>query len=155
MKIKNLKLNEKSASKLAACVLVGTLVATTLIGCRKAEERNNLLKGTMLENTCVITLEDGTKDIAIAVSSCDRDEYHHYYSVISGEYFSGKKCESNAINRTVIHHYGITNEENIISYLTTDDLEKAIQGKLDNDDIITIISRVMEPTNEEENTKTK
>lgn len=40
MKIKNFKINQKAASKLAACVLVGTLVATTLTGCGTKVDRD-------------------------------------------------------------------------------------------------------------------
>lgn len=153
MRIKNFKINQKATSKLVACVLAGTLAATTLTGCEDTN-RNNLLKGTILENTCVVTFEDGSKDIAVAIDTCD-DKYHHYYSIISGEYFGSKNCQKKTIYKTVVHHYGITNEENITGYLTTDELTKAIQGELDNNDIITIVSRSIEPINEKTNTKTK
>ncbi len=155
MKIKNFNLNQKAISKLATYVLAGTLIATTLTGCQKNIEENCLLQGTILENTCVVTLEDGSKDFAIAVSSCDHEEYHHYYSVISGIYFGGNDCWTYVINGNTVHHYGITNEENITNYLTTDELTKALEGTLNNEDIIAIVGRVIEPTKEETNTKTK
>ena len=153
MKIKNFKINQKAVSKLAACVLVGSLAATTLTGCDIKKE--NLLKGTILNNTCVVTFENGSKDIAVAVGICDDQDYHHYYSITSGEYFGSKKCTKPMIGGTVIHHYGIINEENITSYLTSDELTKAVQGKLDNNDIANIVSRTVNSTDEEINTKTK
>lgn len=160
MKFKNCKINQNAASKLVACALVGTLAATTLTGCearngRTTGDRNNLLKGTILENTCVVSFEDGSKDIAVAVGICNEEAYNHYYSITSGEYFGGRQCVQEKINGTVIHHYVITNEENITGYLTTDELTKATQGELDNNDIIAIISRAIEPTAEETTTKTR
>ena len=134
-------------------MLVGTLAATTLTGCGVAVNRNNLLKGTILENTCVVTFEDGSKDIAVAIEICEDKDYHHYYSITSGEYFGSEKCSKEKIEGSVVHHYGITNEENITGYLTTDELTKAIQGELDNNDIIAIVSRSIQPTAEETNTK--
>lgn len=152
MKIKNFKINQKAVSKLAACVLVGSLAATTLTGCGGVD-RNNLLKGTILENTCVVTFEDGSKDIAVAVGTCGDRDYHHYYSIISGEYFGSSKCTQSTIEGTVVHHYGITNEENITGYLTSDELTKAMQGEFDNNDLINIVSRTVNPITEETNTK--
>ncbi len=152
MKIKNLKVNQKVASKLASGVLVGTLAATTLMGCA---DRSNLLKGTILENTCVVTFEDGSKDIAVAVGVCGNQTDHHYYSITSGEYFGSEKCAETKIKGTVAHHYEITNEENITGYLTAKEITKAIQGELDNNDIIAIVGRTIEPTAEETNTKTR
>lgn len=156
MKIKNFKINQKAASKLATCVLVGTLVATTLTGCEpKNNERNNILKGTILENTCVVTFEDGSKDIAITVGTCNDVNYHHYYSVISGEYFGSEKCNRGYLNRNVLHHYSIKSEETITNYLTADILTKALQNELDNDDISAIITKILEPTVEETNEKSR
>ena len=77
MKIKNLNINRKATSKLAACMLAGSL-ALTACGEEKIDDKNNILKGTILENTCVVTFEDGTKDIAIAIESCNYSQYPHY-----------------------------------------------------------------------------
>lgn len=156
MKIKNLKINQKAASKLATCVLVGTLAVTTLTGCGSSVgSRKNLLQGTILENTCVVTFEDGSKDIAVAVSDCFHKKCHHYYSITSGEYFGCKNCSKSKIDGSIVHHYPVSYEENITGYLTTDQLAKAIKGELDNNDIIAIVGRVVEPTTEETNTITK
>ena len=160
MKIKNFKINQKAASKLAAYGLVSALAATILTGCVAkvggATDRNNLLKGTILENTCVVTFEDGSKDIAVAVGKCNYGEYpRHYYSITSGYYFGNKECVQKEINGTVAYHYGITNEENITGYLTAEEFKKAMQGELDNNDIIAIVSRAIEPTVEETTTKTR
>ena len=102
MKIKNFKINKSAASKLAACVLVGSLTTTMLTGC--STDRNNILKGTILENSCVVTFADGSKDIAVAVGNCDNSEYHHYYSITSGEYFGDHKCTKKKLEGMVVHH---------------------------------------------------
>ena len=151
MKSNNFKINKNVASKLAACVLVGSLAATMLTGC---SDRDNILKGTILENSCVVTFADGSKDIAVAIGSCwESCEYHHYYSITSGEYFGDKKCTKDRIEGTVVHHYGITNEENITGYLTSDELARAMKGELNNDDIVSIVSRTVNPIAEETSTK--
>ena len=151
MKSNNFKINKNVASKLAACVLVGSLAATMLTGC---SDRDNILKGTILENSCVVTFDDGSKDIAVAIGSCwESCEYHHYYSITSGEYFGDKKCTKDRIEGTVVHHYGITNEENITGYLTSDELARAMKGELNNDDIVSIVSRTVNPIAEETSTK--
>ena len=152
MKSNNFKINKNVASKLAACALVGSLAATMLTGC---SDRDNILKGTILENSCVVTFDDGSKDIAVAVGNCDNCEYHHYYSITSGEYFGDKKCTKDRIEGTVVHHYGITNEENITGYLTSDELARAMKGELNNDDIVSIVSRTVNPIAEETSTKTR
>ena len=151
MKIKNLKMNPKVASKLATCVLVGSLSVTLLAGC---SERDNLLEGTILENTCVVTFEDGSKDIVQAVGTCDDPQFNHYSSVISGEKFGSKDCVSNVIMGEVAHHYGIVCEENIIGYLTEEDIAKAMRGELEDDDILAIVNRTV-LQNVEEETKNK
>lgn len=153
MKIKNFKINKSAASKLAACVLVGSLTTTMLTGC--STDRNNILKGTILENSCVVTFADGSKDIAVAVGNCDNSEYHHYYSITSGEYFGDHKCTKKKLEGMVVHHYGITNEENITGYLTSDELTKAMKGELNNNDIVSIVSRTVNPIAEETSTKTR
>ncbi len=159
MKIRNFKINQKAVSKLAACVLVGTLAATTLTGCGR-NDKNNFLEGTILEDTCVVTFEDGAKDIAVTLTDCIVDTntgkyYHHYRSVISGECFASEKCISKSTNSPAFRYYGITNEESITRYLTPNEIAKAMQGELDNNDIIAIVRRTMEPTTEETNEKTR
>lgn len=157
MKIKNFRINKKATAKQMACVLAGSLAVTTLTGCEDTVDRNNILKGTILEDTCVVTFDDGTKDIATAIDICsflDVNRYH-YYSVISGEYFSDENCTAYEIEGKIAHHHIITNKESITGYLTSDELTKAMQGELDNNDLISIVSRVIEPVTEETNTKAR
>ena len=148
MKIKNFKISEKTAFKIAPFVLVSTLLTSTLTGCgEKNIDRNNLLKDTILENTCVVTFEDGSKDIAVAVSECLFSKYHHYYSVTSGEYFSDDPCSKDKIEDNIMNHYPIDKVEPLT--LTPNEITKAIQDGLDNDDIIAIVNRTIGLNNEE------
>lgn len=154
MKIKNLKINQKTVSKLATYVLIGSLATATLTGCSNTDmTTNNLLKDTILENTSVITFENGSKDIAITISGCPYSkDYKHYSSIISGICFGDKECTTNKSNGHYLNNnQKIVNVESISNYLTIDDLTKAIQGELDNDDIIAIVNRVIEPVTEVDN----
>ena len=142
MKIKNLKINQKLMTKLSACVLVGSLTAMTLTGC--SNDKDNLLEGTILEKACVITFEDGSKEIAVSDAYCKYDNVFLYYSIVSGEYFSDDECPHIGMSET-IHKYDIVQAEVITKYLTADDLTKASQGELTNDDVINIVTRVINP----------
>lgn len=147
MKFNNLKLN--GALKLATYISIGSITAASLTGCSAKNNNNdNILKGTILENTNVITLEDGSKDIAVAVDYCSTiDQCTHYYSIISGEYFSDVECEIkeyriSTFEHVIVKHYIITNEESIAKYLSADEIKKGINGELSNEDISTIITRI-------------
>lgn len=152
MKIRNFNINPKITTKLSSYILVASLLACGLSACRHnaSSQRSNILKGTFLENTCVVTFEDGSKDIAVAISSCAGSKYNHYYSVITGEYFgdSEQNCVKEKIDGTIIHHYPIVNEENIIGYLTEDVLLKVVSGKLTNEELISFISQTITPNEE-------
>ncbi len=143
MKIKNFKIDQKAASKLVACVLVGTLAATTLTGCgATVNNKTNFLKGTALEGTTVVTFEDGSKDIAVAVDKCVKSQdYKHYRSIVSDIYYAPKDCNLDYQGNDMLHHFEIVNVENIINYLTADELDKAVKDGLDADDIAVIINR--------------
>ena len=148
MKIKNFNINANVLSKAATFVLAGSLVSAALTGCGD-KSADNLLEGTILEGARVITYDD-VKDIATPKSLCNgtRNSYH-YKSAISGGYFADEKCtHSKTDTGHAIQHCNIIDNESIIAYLTTDDLTKAYNGELTDEDIIAIISRAVEPENE-------
>lgn len=156
MKINNLKVNKKKIKKV---ILGGAVVLISLTGC---EETKNILQDTVLEGASVITLEDGTKDIAVIKEICNEKQtkYNHYYSVISGIYFSNNDCSHNyyykyGISGKKLYHFDIVQEENITKYLTSSEIEKATEGNLSDKDIAGIISRITEATNDNKLTKTK
>ena len=148
MKIKNLRINQKLMTKLSSCVLVGSLTVMTLTGCSSNDiiTSDNLLKGTILENARVITFENGRKEIAVVDSFCIKTDYNHYYSIVSGEYFSDKNCGTDLTRDNCIYKYTIISDESITKYLTKDDLIKANKGELIDDDVINIVIRIINPT---------
>lgn len=147
--MKNLKIFEPAVSaKVVSCALTGALAATALVGC---SGRNSVLDGTVLEDSVVVTFSDDSKDVAIAVESCEDSSLPHYQSVTSGVLYGNEYCShknDGFFDFRPIHHYSIINEENILQYLTLEELKKANNDELTEDDIITIIERVSRSTNE-------
>lgn len=143
----------KNVAKLSCGILAGTL-AMTLTGC--SNEQEALLNGTILNNCTVITMDDGSKDIANVkcvhgLDDSDRTKCTHYHSVISGaKYFDQTKYNDYLTSGTLYQNYSIKNSENIVKYLTKEELEAAINNKLTNDDLLNIIMRI----NEQEETLT-
>ena len=143
MKIKNLKINQKAASKLAAYTLVCSLAATSLTGCSTNDRnKNNMLRGTVLEGTNVVTLEDGKKDIVYSIDTCNDCKFNHYYSIATGEYFCDEDCSLNILDGHIYHHYKIASEESILSYLNSEEIAAASYGTLSKDDLVNIVTRV-------------
>ena len=83
-------------------------------------------------------------------SNCLYNDYSHYYSIVSGEYFSDESCTNTVTFNHTNYKYVIINDESITKYLIADDLTKAIQGELSNDDVINIVTRVINPAIETE-----
>ena len=145
MKIKNFKLNKGITTKLATYILVSSLTASTLTGC----SNDSLLEDTLLEKTIVVTFIDGSKDIVVPVEVCRNGEANHYRSIISGSYISDKECEHRTYGtRGYINHYEITSLESITKYLTSEQLKKAMNGELTNEDIVGIVTKTIEPITE-------
>ena len=152
MENRNFIINKKDISKIVSYILAGSIAASTLTGCES--KRDPILKGTILESTSVVTFEDGTKDIVLVDCYCTYDVYNHYYSVISGEYFCSNKCETPELSGST-HQYEIINEEDIVCYLTALDVTKAMRGELSEDDIVDIVNRVLDSTEDITNNKTR
>ena len=145
MKIKNLLINKKAKVKLATFILAGTLASSMLTGCGRSKD--NILEGTILENTTVITFNGGSKDIVKPVEVCSSlDSDFHYYSVTSGNCYSDNNCGHICCyceyGCYFLQNTNIEDKENITEYLTPDEIEKAYNGNLTNEDIIEIITRI-------------
>lgn len=126
--------------------MASTIFAVGLTGCSKQKE--SLLNGTVLEDSRVITFEDGHVDIAIMDKRCmEDDEVHHYRSIITDELFGSKSCKN-----VFIYHYDISSNESIVSYLTEDDLTKAMKKELTDEDIANIIKRIVSSDEKQEET---
>lgn len=148
-KIKNLKV------RVAAVALIGTMTSISLIGCgNKNDSKTSFLSGTVLESSMVLNFEDGHKDIVSSEGHCPhlRCYSNVYRSIITNEYISTNDCTASYYKGDhKLNHYDITCIESILSYLTSNDIKKAAKGELTEDDILTIIDRVLE---KEETTKT-
>ena len=157
--MKNLKINKNLSKKIISYVLVGTMGIFTLTGCSTKDTNNNLLKGTILENTNVVTFEDGTKDIVRKNGLCktiDCEEYHTIYdSVVTGEHFVSSECKLIYARYTdgtyQVNRYSINSDEGIIRYLTNEEIVKASKDGLTEEDIANILNRIF--TKEEEKIK--
>lgn len=158
MKIKNFKIDLKKALKMTKYVLVGSFLTVGLTGCG-SEEKDALLEGTLLEDAIVLTFDDGSKDVAVVKGKCyDDDNYEHYRSVITNEYYASNLCldevEATVGKNKILNKYEIVNQEKITKYLTKEELKSAANDELDTDDIIAIIDRTVN-TSTETNSKTK
>lgn len=126
--------------KLYAIALASTLVTTSLTGCGKEKP---LLKGTILEN-CAVTEINGEKTIVRFYSD---GTHYHYQDIVSGlVYIKENEC-SNKRYDTLPQDISF---KNITCYLTEEELSKAIQKNLTQEDIIAIVCRVNSENTEEE-----
>lgn len=136
----------------AALALVGTMTTGVLTGCGN-NNKPSLLDGTILEETRVISFDDGHKDIATIedvscnASGCNCSE-KMYKSIVTDEYFSNDRCEASLffkgvdLSGVILNHYSFIDDESIVVYLTTDEIVKASKGELTEDDISNIINRI-------------
>ncbi len=145
MAIKNLQVNGKMGQKIASLAIAGSILAASLTGC--GSSKKSFLNKTSLEKTSVVTFCDGSKDLVNTLKNPCRDslEYNHYVSLISGNYYSDMECKHVQVDGEVNHHYDILSVENITKYLTDDEITKAINDELTDEDVKIIIERITEP----------
>lgn len=132
-------------------VLMSGLALSLLAGCGK---KDNVLEDTILEETVVGTV-DG--DVAILryhhsdygtgrAEKRNTEEHAHYYDIVNGEYITDFKSCTNISVRTVKE---ITVEGSIYTYLTEEELLKAMNSELTDEDIVAIIKRIQNSLEEE------
>lgn len=149
-----LKLDKNTSKRIVALALATTMTTGALSGCKS---KDNLLDGTILENTRVITFEDGHIDIASENSHnytfrLSEHNHNHYKSIITNERFSTSDCNLTAID----YKYEITSDESIVAYLTPEEIVKFATEEITNEDIKNIILRIFTEHEEtKETTKTK
>ena len=156
--MKNLKINKNLSKKIISYVLVGTMGIFTLTGCSGKNSNKSLLEGTILENTNVVTFEDGTKDVVRMVGRCNADceEIHKVYnSIVTDEYFVSSKCKliyaRLGDGYYQLNKYSIIEDNGIIRYLTNEEIVKASKEGLTEEDIANALNRIF--TKEESKTK--
>lgn len=144
MKEKNIKINHKALVKLATFAAVGTVTIGSLTGCQG--KNRSILHDTPLNNSYVITFENGTKDIALAKGISGSSSYFVYESIISENRYT--KIYDKSERTPLCHTAGGEQEMPIVSvepisvYLTSEDIQKGINNTLSNEDIIAIIERI-------------
>lgn len=154
-----LKLDKNTSKRIVALALATTMTTGALSGCKS---KDNLLDGTILENTRVITFEDGHIDIAENTrvktnvdgnfDIASEHNHNHYKSIITNECFSTSDCNLKAID----YKYEITSDESIVAYLTPEEIVKFATEEITNEDIKNIILRIFTEHEEtKETTKTK
>ena len=150
----NFKIDRKASQKIVALALATTMTTSVLSGCSSKNSKSNILGGTILENSRVITFEDGHIDIAVANDNdyvgASTHEHHHYKSIITNEKFASSECDFK-----LDYKYEITNNESILMYLTPEEIAKATSEGLTNEDIKNIILRIFTEQEEMNKVKTK
>lgn len=144
MKINKFKKNKISKfrnTKLYKGIVVG-VSALTLLSALTACKSTDPLDNTKLENARVITFEDGNKDVATYIGDCENDnKYGHYRSLVTDEFYVNNNCNE-SFARIGEYHYNIVNDENIGKYMTTDEIRKAMNDKLTDEEANEIILRI-------------
>ena len=141
-KLKLAKPSFKKGAIITACTL--SMMALSACG------EKNLLENTILEDTKVITFEDGSKDIVYVREDCRKDGFEHYYSIVTGEIIADDACKDNKCSDKTLNCYEIKTVESIVKYLTQEELTKAVESEIKKEDISKIISRVLTDTEEKE-----
>lgn len=152
--MKNFKL------KTAALLSAGTMVLS-MTGCGDKNNKNSILEDTLLEKTIVATV-DGDISVLRPISSKNRaysqyeagsKEHQHYFDIINGGYITTDRenCDSSLV--TAVE--SIEKKGSIQSFLTEDEMLKAKNDELTEDDVVAIVYRIKESTEEKENSKAK
>lgn len=144
--MKNLKV------RVPAFLTAGTILFT-MSGCGK---KGAILEDTLLEKTFVATVDD---DIAILkpqssgeslCSVVEINAHYHYFDVISGQWITdAEEC----VNKYVTEVGNIEKIGSIDSCLTEEEMLKAQNDELTDEDVVSILYRIKEK--EEEKTKIK
>ena len=157
--MKNIKFNKENISKIAkrgAAISLAVVMASSLSGCGK---KDIILEDTILEGTVVATV-DGEKEILkeflpLTHEVSKKGDDKHYQNVITGEYLmTNSSCDNMAadLGRNKAQRYAeITDIESISNYLTKEEIEKANNDKLEDADIVSIVTRIKAIPNEDTN----
>jgi hypothetical protein len=130
----------------------------TLSGCfGKSNSKDHALEGTLLDKAVVGTVDDNTAFLRAKNSKangnfgCDADasipSHQHYTDIINGEVLTDS---DDCINSNTRKCEGIEIIDDILSALTPEELEKAINNGLTNQDLIDILTRIRKTKEEKE-----
>ena len=153
--MENFKFLGKGFKKITPFVLAGTIMAT-MAACGKEEEKDNILAGTILENTIVATTDDGNvylveETINNRTSNECKDSFH-YKDVISGNYYHLMEDENDKCTLGSYINVDFETMEPISLYLTKEEL---LKDDFTEEEIVDIIDRAVMSQQPEEIQKTK
>ncbi len=159
--MKKFKLNKNISKKIISLTLTGFITISSLVGCSNNIKNKTIsFKGSNLKNVNIIIYNNEEKDIANRVSYCSprvcTGDHDVYKSVVDGEMFTDDECKAKSSADylgTTLNKYDIKNMENITTYLTLEELEKANKNELTEEDISNIITRIFVEENNIQKTK--
>ena len=137
------------SKKLAAFCLASGITITSLAGCgqstEQAKNKSYILEGTMLDHTVVATIEGET---SVFRSELKREcglflgSHYHYVDIVSGNSVTDfSYCSDYLVTKMVSD---VENSKEIMYYLTEDELKKAMNNELTDEDLIAIVYRIKE-----------
>lgn len=144
MKIKSGKIGNIN-KKLLAGTLALVSSMTMLAGCTGDELSEIVLSDTVLAGKRVITFEDGSKDVVKKDRLCMCDDPHYiYYSCTKtpATYYVDDYCKSSKKIELAIYTE-IKETKDILNYLTSQEIKKATNNKLTDEDILNIKNRII------------
>ena len=159
--MRKFEINKNYSKKFISLTLAGVVMLSTLVGCSNGMKNRKLwFKGDNLKNVSVIFFNDEVKDVATNNLYCSprvcTGKHEVYRSVVNGEMFTDDDCKAKSSADylgTNLNKYDIKIIENITSYLTIEEIEKANKNELTEEDVSNIITRIFEEENSIQKTK--
>ncbi len=139
---KDRELKKKLVKKGVAVLLASTMIGTVFTGCAK----KSLLEETILDGTEIVYVDDQPLIMSYFYPRGAKCAGKHYKDIVSGKIYHIKN-ENNDDNE-VCHYNDIntlsseTKIEPITPYLTSEEIEKAKDGKFTDADAIAIEQRI-------------
>ena len=117
----------------------------------KNEKKKSLLEGTVLEDAFVISFNSGLKDVVRVTGFSTETGKHVYQSILSGAMFadSGEKQNIEWCANHRVFLQPVTTNESITSYLTAEEMIKALNNELTQEDLVNVVTRAVIPSEEQ------
>lgn len=137
----------KKSTRLAAMALALGITVGSTSGCSNKKD-SYLLQETIFDKTIVANVNGNIAFVRPESSRVDclgfiegaADEHIHYFDIISGQWITNSEY---CVNRTgVLKNFDIEEMGSMLEYLTEEEMKKANEGSLTEDDIIAIMYRI-------------
>ena len=136
--------------KIKRAVLSNTIILGIIASLTGFGKTESVLTDSLLYQASVVTFDNGSKEVARSYEHCNQSSFNHYVNIITGEIFSDKVCFWETINGQTNHKYNIVSEEPISKYLSKEEISKANNKELTEEDILEIVTRIISTNSEEE-----